>query len=240
MQQGRLAAAAYVILVLVTFPSLVQADSQCCVWGDLTKYVQNNDASGGLTSAPSSAPDSSCSGSYSWSSCSGKCLKITCQGTFQGQSGTKYAGICAPNGQTNVASTLQAGLQSAGGIGTCSQSDGVTPDSIPAAPEVPLTTTSVSSAAASGSVGGSIVGSLIAAFLAWVIPNLGPTVLKFLLGKMYDQLVDRFNAWRKPKSDGAAHHEGDQNASFSAKSDIVTHSTPTNQPGPNPDAAMRV
>jgi hypothetical protein len=210
------------ILVLFSLLSVAHAASNCCVWKNMAVYVSTADIEGGLAAAPSVPPNATCSWPYSFSSCSGKCLIIECKGTFKGTPGTKYTGICTSDAYTNLgAAELQSGLQSAGAIGVCTEfmpQTTPTPNTttpppttpVPPVPEPPpLTASDVSSAATTGSLGGSIAGSLIAAVVGWLLQNLGPITLKFIMGRAYKQARGRFNKCIDPGSDAEEDEEED-------------------------------
>ena len=115
------------------------------------------------------------------------------QGTYQGASATRYGGVCTAS-YALTASDLAALMTWGGFVGNCTQSPGVTPVA------APLTVDTVSSAATTGSVGGSIAGSLIAAIIGWLVQNAGPIILKFLMGKMYDETKAKIEKWRNKHS----------------------------------------
>ena len=179
-------------MVLVIFMLFRMSNAQrCCTWSGLEEALNSPSVEEGLSKAPKVPPGSTCSeSSYSWSSCPSGCTTLSCTGVFQGSSTTVYAGACDPKSLVTPESLKQLLTFGRNGVpttwvGTCKQSAGT----IETVLTVETVTASAASGAASGSVSGSIIGTLIVAVVTWFINSFGEIILKFLMGRFYDQIV---------------------------------------------------
>ena len=148
---------------------------QCCVWTNFTQAISSP--------APQAAPDSSCSGSYSWTPCSSGCIQFSCtrlHTNYYSQQTNYYSATCDPS-SIITAAAVKSMFMGDYAAGSCNRSEGITRETD--ATEPPLTASTVTSAAAAGSVGGSIAGTLIASILSWFLNHFGDAILQFVLGK---------------------------------------------------------